>query len=178
MNKNTEVSKETILKAIQDNPKQYPMFLAKDLGVSEWEVIKELGEESFTEIPIECFDTIMHEVSNWGMVTFIVSNDTVISETKGELPNGSYAHGYYNFENSTIGIGGHINKDSLNGIGFVSRPFMGLESLSIQFFDKTGKAMFKIYLGRDDKKQIIHTQKEKFLKLKENLSNFKSLKKA
>ncbi|MDL2281145.1 heme utilization cystosolic carrier protein HutX [Selenomonadales bacterium OttesenSCG-928-I06] len=168
MNKNTV---ETIRQAIKENPQQYPMLLAKDLGVSEWDVIKELGAENFTQVPIECFETIMHEVTSWGPITFIVTNDTVISEVKAELPNGSYAYGYYNFEHSKLGIGGHINKDALGGIGFVSRPFMGLESLSIQFFDKEGKSMFKIYLGRDEKKQIVRHQRDSYLRLKESLQH-------
>lgn len=41
-----------------------------------------------------------------------------------------------------------------------------VESHSIQFFNKNVNAMFKLYLGRDENRQIIQEQKDKFRNLK------------
>ncbi|MGL4837432.1 MAG: ChuX/HutX family heme-like substrate-binding protein, partial [Shewanella sp.] len=51
----------------------------------------------------------------------------------------------------------------------VSKPFRGMESFYIGFFTAKGECMFKVYLGRDKKRQLFPEQKELFNQLKQEL---------
>jgi putative heme iron utilization protein len=42
---------------------------------------------------------------------------------------------------------------------------MGMDTLSIQFFNVDGEAMFKIFVGRDEKRQLKADQVERFAAL-------------
>ena len=64
-------------------------------------------------------------------------------------------------------IGGHIRAENCAAIAFVSRPFMGRPSRSIQFFNTAGEAMFKIFVRRDEKRELIADQVAKFDALRE-----------
>ena len=65
---------------------------------------------------------------------------TVI-EIKGKIPEGRHGHGYFNLSGGS-GLGGHLKIDDLGHICFLSLPFMGLESHSVQFFNAAGTVMF------------------------------------
>ncbi len=90
-----------------------------------------------------------------------------VLEIQGKLSKGK-AHGpYYNVsQEDGTNIGGHIKIDDLEAIGFISLPFMGLESHHLAFFDKEGEIKFTIYLGRENKK-LIESVKTSFLEMKQ-----------
>lgn len=165
-----ELDKQKIQEALVSQPNAFPSSIAQQLGVSEYAVVRELSADAVQEVPASSFDEIMKEVTQWGDLTFLVRNGSVIAEIKATVPPGSYGHGYFNFEHGASPIGGHICADQLGAIYFVTKPSFGMESLSIQFFDKQGENMFKIYLARTEDKQIIPQQKEAFNKLKASLA--------
>lgn len=162
---------QKILDALAKQPQAFPSSIAQELGVSEWAVVSQLPEENMQEVSSGAFDEIMKEVTTWGEITFLVRNASVISEVKGILPPGTHGHGYFNFAHGASSIGGHISVGNLGSICFVNRPSFGLESLSIQFYDKQGDAMFKIYLARSSDKKIIPEQKKAYENLKNRLLN-------
>jgi putative heme utilization carrier protein HutX len=84
-----------------------------------------------------------------------------VVECAGKLPAGSFGRGYYNIHGDSP-IGGHIKADNCQAIAFVSRPFMGRASLSIQFFNADGEAMFKIFVRRDAARELLPDQVTKF----------------
>ena len=53
-------------------------------------------------------------------------------------------------------------------MAFLSLPFMGLESHSIQFFDAADAVVFSIYVGRENR-ALIPSVKERFLALRASL---------
>ena len=156
--------------AIASQPNAFPVMIAKQLCVSEWSVVSQLSTDFMQEIPVSSFDKIMEDVSKWGDVTFIVSNSSIIAEIKATIPKGSYGNGYFNLAHGLSPIGGHICTDNIAHICFVQKDVMGMESFSIQFFNKEGEGVFKIYLARAENKQIISEQKNAYLNLKNNLS--------
>ena len=81
------------------------------------------------------------------------------------MPPGSYGGGYFNLHGESP-IGGHIKVDRLKCIAFVSRPFMGRQSCSVQFFDQDGDAMFKVFVGRDSKRELMPEQVSRFQALR------------
>jgi len=171
--KNADSAKEMLAEKVSgmvaNNPSKATGAMAAELEVSEMEVVRCLPEVMVKEVSKERFDEIVEEVSTWGNLTVIVQNESTIMEVKAPFPKGTYGHGYYNLKSNDTPIGGHIRASDLSAIFFVSKPFIGVESHSIQFFNGSGSAMFKIYLGRDDNRRIIPEQVEKFMSLKDRL---------
>jgi len=161
--------KEKVMEMVSKNPSQSTGAMAKELEISEMDVIRNLPEDMVKEVSKDRFDEIIAEVSTWGVLTVIVQNESTILEVKAPFPVGTYGHGFYNLQSKDTPVGGHIRTDDLSAVFFVSKPFMGLESYSIQFFNNNGNAMFKLYLGRDENRRIIQEHMEKFIKLKNKL---------
>ena len=106
----------------------------------------------------------MKDVGSWGDVTLIVHTDDGIMEFGGPVPVGEVGRGYYNVPGSK-GFHGHLRHERCAGIAFVERPFMGRPSASILFFNIDGGIMFKIFVGRDEKRELKADQLDAFRKL-------------
>jgi putative heme utilization carrier protein HutX len=52
------------------------------------------------------------------------------------------------------GFHGHLRHERCVGLGFVERPFMGRPSASILFFNVDGGTMFKVFVGRDENRDL------------------------
>ncbi|MBZ0157837.1 MAG: heme utilization cystosolic carrier protein HutX [Alphaproteobacteria bacterium] len=161
--------REKVAEMAAGSPSKSTGAIAAELGVSERDVMKNLPGDMVREVSREHFDAIVDEVSTWGTMTVIVQNESTILEVKASFPKGTYGHGYFNLKSDGTPVGGHIRASELAEIFFVSRPYMGLESHSIQFFNGKGNAMFKLFLGRNEQRQIFPEQKEKFLALRDRL---------
>ena len=107
-------------------------------------------------------------MAGWGPILFIVHTSDLVLECEGPLPRGSYGRGYFNLHGESP-IGGHIRASRCREIAFVSRPFMGRESRSIQFFNFDGDAMFKIFVRRNENRDLDAEQVARFEALKATL---------
>jgi len=92
-----------------------------------------------------------------------------VLECAGRIPPGSFGRGYFNIHGDSP-IGGHLKADNCTRIAFVSRPFVGRPSRSLQFFNGAGEAMFKIFVRRDDKRELLPEQVARFDALRSSLS--------
>jgi putative heme utilization carrier protein HutX len=118
------------------------------------QIIECLPESMWKRLDGERFVEILGEVAAWGGLTTIVHTEDVIMEFSGTFPEGSLGHGYYNLHGGSP-LHGHLRADRCGGIYLVERPFMGTSATaSLQFMNKNGQPMFKIYLGRDENKKI------------------------
>ena len=116
---------------------------------------------SHTLVSGDRFDTIWDSVCQWGKVTTLVHTADVILEFTGELPSGFHRHGYFNLRGKK-GMTGHIKAENCTHIALVERKFMAMDTASILFFNAEGSAMFKIFLGRDDHRQLLSEQVDAF----------------
>ncbi|MFA6267734.1 MAG: heme utilization cystosolic carrier protein HutX [Pseudolabrys sp.] len=114
------------------------------------------------------FVAVMADVANWGDVTFIVHTDDGIFEIGGPIPPGSEARNYYNLSGSK-GLHGHLRAERCAGICFMERPFFGRLSASILLFNRDGGIMFKIFVGRDDKRELLADQLAAFRRLADTM---------
>jgi putative heme utilization carrier protein HutX len=130
------------------------------------EVVHNLLHERRTVIDGKWLAEIMQDVTTWGDILFIVHTPDIVLECSGPLPPGTCGRGYYNVHGESP-IGGHIRAENCTAIAFVSRPFMGRPSRSIQFFNASGEAMFKIFVRLDDKRELVADQVAKFDALRE-----------
>ena len=162
--------KNIITEIITENPAKNNSVISQELGVPELTVVQCLPEAMVDLILPEHFDEITDEAAKWGELTLILQNDSVIFEVKSALPKGSYAKGYYNILGHEAPAGGHFRMDLLKAIAFVDKPFMGMRTLSIQFFNLSGNAMFKVFLGRDEKRNLLDEQVKSYLALKAKLT--------
>lgn len=123
------------------------------------EVVKNLP--SHTLVAGDKFDTVWDTVAEWGKVTTLVHTADVILEFTGELPSGFHRHGYFNLRGKK-GMTGHIKAENCTHIALVERKFMAMDTASFLFFNAAGSAMFKIFLGRDDHRQLLSEQVDAF----------------
>lgn len=107
------------------------------------------------------FDTVWENVNEWGNVTTLVHTADVILEFSGELPSGFHRHGYFNLRGKK-GMTGHIKAENCTHIALIERKFMGMDTASILFFNQAGSAMLKIFLGRDEHRQLLSEQVQRF----------------
>ncbi len=61
--------------------------------------------------------------------------------------------GYYNIM-AKSGFHGHIRHERCAGIAFVERPFMGRSAAFGSFFNLEGGIMFKVFVGRDENREM------------------------
>ena len=72
-----------------------------------------------------------------------------------------------------MGLGhlcGHLLTSKIASVWFVSKPLFGLESHSVQFLDAEGRQCFGVYLGRNEKREIIPSVREAFMAMKTKYS--------
>lgn len=139
--------------------------LAERFGVSELEVARALPDEARAFAGKDAFDTVWQALASWENATFIMAHLGSVIEIKGKIPEGRHGHGYFNLSGGS-GLGGHLKIDDLGHICFLSLPFMGLESHSVQFFNAAGTVLFSVYVGRENR-QLIPAARESFFALRE-----------
>ena len=143
--------------------------IAAEYKVSTFEVVKALPASHRTLVPGSRFETLMDELRSWGEILFIVHTPDIVLECVGIIPKGTIGRGYFNLHGDSP-IGGHIRFENCTDIAFVSRPFMGRESRSIQFFNAGGDAMFKIFVRRDAERKLLPEQVAHFDALQKKLA--------
>ena len=130
---------------------------AKDHGVTLRTVVDALPSEMRKFAPGEAFIAVMGEVAKWGDVTVIIHTEDGVMEFSGPVPEGKVGQGYYNLGGSK-GFHGHLRHDRCAGVGFIERPFFGRPSASILFFNLEGGVMFKVFVGRDEQRNLKEDQ--------------------
>src|SRR5829696_9024988 len=118
--------------------------------------------------PAPVFAEIMDDIATWGEVTLIVHTDDGIMEFTGPIPAGEVGRGYFNLMGRT-GFHGHLRHERCGGLAFVERPFMGRLSAFIAFFNVDGGVMFKVFVGRDEQRELKADQLTAFRALAERL---------
>ena len=144
--------------------------LAGRLGVSLAQILDELEPPAVTRIAGDRFAEIWEKLTKWGCVLFIVHTQDIVLECCGSLPPGSEAQGYFNIHGDSP-ISGHIKASNCKAIYLVDRLFHGRRSCSVQFLNGEGTAMFKVFVRRDDARELIAEQLAMFEGLRRELGN-------
>jgi putative heme utilization carrier protein HutX len=149
---------------LADKPDGILEAVASTHGLPLQRVVECLPADKWKRITGEYFIDVMQDVSGWGSITFIVHTKDAIVEFEGPLPGGTSGHGFYNLKGGG-GLSGHLRGANCHAIIFLRRSFMGMETLSIQFFNADGESMFKIFVGRDENRRLKADQIERFATL-------------
>jgi putative heme utilization carrier protein HutX len=150
------------------NPDGVLERIGKDYGVSTRDVVAALPIVNQSFVGGDSFTDVMADLESWGEVLFIVHTPDIVLECVGRIPPGTIGRGYYNLHGDSP-IGGHLRYEACSSIVFVSRPFMGRQSCSIQFFNSAGEAMFKVFVRRDTDRNLLPDQVTRFEALRARL---------
>ncbi|MEF2070678.1 heme utilization cystosolic carrier protein HutX [Consotaella aegiceratis] len=148
----TSSEREAVRKAVAEHPGAALEDIARRQGCTTADVLTCLPEGEAVLVPGSLFARVWEAITGWGEITFIVNTGDVIVEVKADLPEGSEARGYFNLHGKPLG--GHIRASECDRIAFVSRKLFASDTKSVQFYGKAGDCMFKIYLGRDENRQM------------------------
>lgn len=152
-----------VAQLLNDEPALLPAQIAERLGVSEFAVVSAFPNEMVILLSGDHTQMVLTEIADWGTnVTTIVQSFGSIFEIKAPLPKGKTARGYYNLLGQPGQLHGHLKLELIDHVALVSKPFMGRESHYFGFFTQQGDSIFKIYLGRDDKRELIAQQVDRF----------------
>lgn len=161
---------ESIKPLLEQEPQLLPAAMAERLGVTEFDVVAALPQEMVAIAPGEQAQTILESLVGFGPVTTIVHSFGSIFEVKAPFPKGKVARGYYNLMGREGELHGHLKLDNVKNIALVSKPFMGRESHYFGFFSECGSNIFKVYLGRDEKRELIAEQVTAFRAMQAELN--------
>lgn len=143
------------------NPGAVIEDVARDWKVTARAVLEALPEGMRRFAPGSAFVPAMNEIATWGEVTLIVHTEDGIFEITDPVAPGEIGRGYFNLSKPK-GLHGHLRHERCGGLAFVERPFMGKSSAFIAFVNADGGIMFKVFVGRDDARQLKAGQLEKF----------------
>lgn len=160
---------QTMLRqSLEKNPGQVLEMLAAQNQCSFEDVIRCLPEENVRQTEGSRIVEILQAIAAWDeSVTFIAHTPDAIVEVSGKLPNGKVGRGFYNFDHPETdgGVHGHIYYENCASIYLLERPFMGKATCSLNFINRNGGAMFKIFVGRDETGELKQHQIEAMRKL-------------
>lgn len=151
----------TVTEALAAKPDGVLEAVAAQCGVPLARVFDELPEGAAARIAGARFEELWQDLAAWGDVLFIVHTRDIVLECKGSLPKGTSAQGYFNIHGDSP-IGGHIRAERCAAIYFIDRLFHGRRSCSVQFMNGEGEAMFKVFVRRDERRELIAGQVRMF----------------
>ena len=157
-------------KSIKDlltiNPELTTLEIAKELKISEYEVLQNIDKNIAKAVDSKHFDEIIEDISTWGKILMIKITPSFVIEINDNMPLGTYGHGYYNFDSKESSISGHLKVSNIDKIIFLSKKHRGMISHSVVFYDVKGEHIFKVFVRRDENRELLVSQVEKFVALK------------
>lgn len=138
--------RDRITAAIESNPRQMTLQIARDLGVPELEVIRALPKERVVELDISQWEQIIRSFESLGRVHVIVSNASATLEAFGQFGKFSTLGDYFNVQTASLDM--HIRYQSLAAVFAIEKPghMDGVNTLSFQFFSEDGNSAMKLFL--------------------------------
>jgi putative heme utilization carrier protein HutX len=138
---------DRIRAAVSKNPRKMTLQMARDLGVPEVEVIRAFPPERVTELDISRWEELLGRLETLGSVRVLVSNGAATIEVDGQFGGFSTTGEFFNVQTDTLDM--HIRWRELAAAFAIEKPghMDGMATRSLQFFDQTGAAAFKIFLN-------------------------------
>lgn len=137
-----------VLEIVRDEKFVMLSTISRQCGISELAAARALPKEMRAFCGGDDFLPVWEAMTCWPRATFIMCHGGSVMEIAGALPPGKEADGWFNLAHGAA-LGGHIRHDAVTDICFLSLPFMGKESHSVQFFDAGGNVLFSVYVGRE-----------------------------
>lgn len=132
---------------IRRHPRKMTLQLAREYGVPEVEVIRAFPEDRATELDVTHWETLLRSLEACDPVWVLVSNGAATLEVTGHFGGFSLAGEFFNVQTATLDM--HIRWGELAAVFAVEKPghMNGQSVYSLQFFDRSGAAAFKVFLN-------------------------------
>jgi putative hemin transport protein len=123
------------------------MLLARQFGVPEVEVVRAFPDDRAVELDARRWEELIRRLEAFGQVHVIVSNGGATLEANGQFGNFSTTGEFFNVQTQSLDM--HIHWREIGAAFAVEKPghMDGRKTLSFQFFDRSGHAAFKVFLG-------------------------------
>ena len=137
---------ERIRQAYNLDRRKMTVQLARELEVSEVEVLRALPDGLAVELDAARWEELIRRFEAVGSVHVIVTNGAATLESFGQFGHFSTFGEYFNVQTKSLDM--HIRHRQLAAIFAVEKPghLDGINTLSFQFYDHTGAAAFKVFL--------------------------------
>ncbi|MDR2426805.1 MAG: hypothetical protein LBD46_06490 [Endomicrobium sp.] len=137
--------------------------ISKEHNVSELDVIKVLETGKYVRLlGKEFVKKLIEELPSLGELLILIEHGGSIFEITSIFLPVCESHGYYNLGRAALS--GHLNTDKITNIGVISENLFGRRSCSWVFLGENGEPVFKVYLKRDENKEILKDQLSVFEK--------------
>lgn len=138
---------EQIRVEYEKSPRKMTVQLARELGVPEAQVIRALPDGLAVELDALRWEELIRELEEFGQVHVIVTNGATTLESFGTFGNFSTFGEYFNVQSKSLDM--HIRFQQIGAIFAVEKPghMDGVNTLSFQFYDRSGAAAFKVFLS-------------------------------
>src|SRR5439155_15112657 len=139
--------RERIRATLLEQPNRMTMQLAREFGVPEVEIVRAMPEGRAVELDMGRWEELIRSLEGLGTLHVIVTNGAATLEAVGQFGNFSTWDEFFNVQTKTLDM--HIRWPNLGAAFAVEKPshMSGINTYSIQFFDKEGHAAFKAFLN-------------------------------
>src|SRR5204863_9652946 len=129
---------DRIRAAVEKNPRQMTLQLARDLGVPEVDVIRAFPPDRVLELNVSKWQELLRSLEILGSVRVLVSNGAATIEVDGQFGGFSTAGEFFNVQTESLDM--HIRWQQLAAVFAVEKPghMDGTGTRSFQFFDQAG----------------------------------------
>jgi putative hemin transport protein len=143
----TPQQRQRIDSALHSSPAQMTMQLARQVGVPEVEVIRRLPDGRSVELEPARWEELIRAFEGLGNVHVIVSNGCTTCEVVGQFGGFSTAGEFFNVQSKSLDM--HVRFAELAAAFAIEKPGHtdGVNTLSFQFYDRAGRAAFKVFLS-------------------------------
>jgi len=137
---------EQICAALAANPRQLTVVLARQLGVPEADVIACLPETQVVELDTARWEELFRAFEAFGKCHVICTNQAATLEVHGAFGGFSLTGPFFNVQTDSLDM--HIRHEQRARAFAVEKPshMDGVNTLSVQFFDKSGNSAFKVFM--------------------------------
>ncbi|MEM8796478.1 MAG: heme utilization cystosolic carrier protein HutX [Pseudomonadota bacterium] len=166
---NTSI-KEELRAQFAENQNGFLEWIARDNALSTLEVVELLPEPTRAIFDANRLPQVLEDLTQWGELFIIVQTGSIVAEIVSHLPSASVARGHYNFAGG-YPLGGHLRVDACKNIVFIERLRGERLSKSLQLFDAAGESILKIFVRRDEARELLPEQVKRFDALKARLTD-------
>jgi putative hemin transport protein len=141
------------------------LVLARQLGVPEAEVIRAMPDGRAVELDAARWEALFRSFADLGDVRVLVSNSGATCEVVGRFGGFSTWGEFFNVQTDSLDL--HIRPAQIAAVFAVEKPshMNGISTFSVQFFDREGSAVLKVFLSFGEK--VTPDRQAGFVRLRE-----------
>jgi putative heme iron utilization protein len=138
---------DRLREAVRRQPGMMTSQLAREFGVPEVEVIRSFPDDRAAALDASRWEELIRSFEALGPVRVLVTNGAATIEVDGRFGGFSKTGEFFNVQTDSLDM--HVRWRELAASFAVEKPghMNGRATYSVQFFDRTGAAAFKVFLN-------------------------------